>query len=173
MNCEFFALIWRNKEKLEKSSLCPIRLKQNCRNSQYLVVKWQNVYWFSLVELFFFSPSGPPTRSISIYYNQFLWGAFQYVFSEFQRDSGAGYSTSLKSGVFFNTRNWEFSIDRDFLASVCSQNRMFKRSLRNEVTTLQIGKFIKRLIKKTFGFSDFKLSQQKQRKICHKEKLLS
>lgn len=96
------------------------------------------------------------------------------MFSEFQRDSGAGYSTSLKSGVFstLETRSSP-AIDRDFLASVCSQNRMFKRSLRNEVTTLQIGKFIKRLIKKTFGFSDFKLSQQKQRKICHKEKLLS
>ena len=41
---------------------------------------------------------------------------------------------------------------------------MFKRSLRNEVTTLQIGKFIKRLIKKTFGFSDFKVITAKTKK---------
>ena len=86
------------------------------------------------------------------------------MFSEFQRDSGAGYSTSLKSGVFFNTRNWEFSIDRDFLASVCSQNRMFKRSLRNEVTTLQIGKFIKRLIKKDFWFFRLQVVKAKTKK---------
>lgn len=41
---------------------------------------------------------------------------------------------------------------------------MFKRSLRNEVTTLQIGKFIKRLIKKDFWFFRLQVVKAKTKK---------